>query len=224
MSQKERRGIVIDSLLIESLPEEKLDSGRIIPLREELDLIHRIQRDGLKAFGELYSHFFHPVFGLVYSRTNDPHRSEDIASETFARALDHIHGYRYNGSSISSWLNTIAYNIQINQDKTPQTNRNTELSRFEASDKSTTLPSIRHDEDVENRIVHNQDVQYMLDSLEELPGLKNAVLRLTFFEELHPDQIASRLGISSPYVRVTKYRALRDMRQKIEQKRQSAVQ
>jgi RNA polymerase sigma-70 factor (ECF subfamily) len=66
------------------------------------------------AFGEVFDHWYKPVFGYIMRRTADYDLSKDIAAETFLKAFLKIGAYKYRGVSLSAWLYRIATN-ELNQ-------------------------------------------------------------------------------------------------------------
>jgi len=62
------------------------------------------------AFGEVFDHWYKPVFGYIMRRTGDYDLSRDIAAETFLKAFLKIGGFRWRGISLSAWLYRIANN------------------------------------------------------------------------------------------------------------------
>src|ERR1700709_106531 len=66
------------------------------------------------AFGEVFDHWYKPVFGYIMRRTADYDLSKDIAAETFLKAFLKISGFQWRGISLSAWLYRIATN-ELNQ-------------------------------------------------------------------------------------------------------------
>ncbi len=77
---------------------------------EEREIMVRAQRD-LAAFAPLYEHYYRPVFGYCHRRLAHREAAADAASQTFARALAGIDGFR--SGSVPAWLFTIARNVVI---------------------------------------------------------------------------------------------------------------
>jgi len=62
------------------------------------------------AFGEVFDHWYKPIFGYIMRRTANYDLSKDIAAETFLKAFLKIGGFRWRGISLSAWLYRIATN------------------------------------------------------------------------------------------------------------------
>src|SRR5437016_2154611 len=80
---------------------------------EEKELLEKI-RANPKEFAVLFDLHYKKIFGYIFRRINDYDASRDIAAETFIKAFQKIHSFRWTGIAISSWLFRIATN-EINQ-------------------------------------------------------------------------------------------------------------
>ena len=80
---------------------------------QEKDIIKQAQKDP-QAFGAVFDEYYEPIFGYILKRVGNVHAAQDIASETFFKALDRLWQFKWRGLSISSWLYRIATN-EINQ-------------------------------------------------------------------------------------------------------------
>jgi RNA polymerase sigma-70 factor (ECF subfamily) len=75
-------------------------------------LVKQAQNGDMAAFGELFDRYFDMVFRFALVRMNgDRAQAEDIASETFVRALRRITSVSYQGRDIGAWFVTIARNL-----------------------------------------------------------------------------------------------------------------
>ena len=77
---------------------------------EERAIMVRAQRD-LTAFAPLYERYYRPVFGYCHRRLAHREAAADATSQTFARALAGIDGFR--SGSVPAWLFTIARHVVI---------------------------------------------------------------------------------------------------------------
>ena len=75
-------------------------------------LVKSAQDGDMAAFGELFDRYFDMVFRFALVRMNgDRAQAEDIAQETFVRALRRIGSVTYQGRDIGAWFVTIARNL-----------------------------------------------------------------------------------------------------------------
>ena len=81
------------------------------PLSEDRVLVERFQAGDPEAFAELYR-LHHPrVIRFVMQQVRNRHLAEDLAAETFTRALAALPQLNYCGRGLDGWLITIARNL-----------------------------------------------------------------------------------------------------------------
>ena len=66
------------------------------------------------AFAELYDRYFDPVYDFVTRMTRSRDEAEDIAQDTFLKAMNALGGLQ-KGASFKSWIFTIARNTALNR-------------------------------------------------------------------------------------------------------------
>ena len=72
-------------------------------------------RDGRQAaYRELVRRYERPIFSLIYRMVRNREQAEDLAQETFVKALHAIESYRPE-YKFSSWIFKIANNAAIDQ-------------------------------------------------------------------------------------------------------------
>lgn len=79
----------------------------------ELRAIERCQSGQLEDFALLYDRYVKKIYDFVYFKTFHRQTAEDIVSQTFMKALEHIGSYDAGKGNFSSWLYRIAQNSVI---------------------------------------------------------------------------------------------------------------
>src|SRR5579862_9633912 len=79
-------------------------------LKAERGLVERARHDPA-AFAELYERYVDAIYTFAYHRLRDTTHAEDVAAETFQRALEHIGRFEWRGVPFSAWLYRIASNV-----------------------------------------------------------------------------------------------------------------
>ncbi|HET7357466.1 MAG TPA: sigma factor, partial [Nocardioidaceae bacterium] len=104
------------------------DAGR--PCSSEADVAEANRLIGLvelarggdtEAFGLLYDHYHASVYRFVYYRVGSATIAEDLAAETFFRALRSMSTFRWQGKDFGAWLMTIARNLTADHYKAGRT-------------------------------------------------------------------------------------------------------
>ncbi len=159
-------------------------------------------------FAELYNEYFAKVFAYVYGRVQDREVSLDIVSDVFEKALVKVKSLR-SRDSFGSWLFTIARNevsSHWRKEKPAQ-----KAAREAAIEKE--LHS--QPKSPEDLLVHKERLAALATLVGGLPKREQEIIALKFDAELTNREIASVLSTSEVNVRVTIFRALRKLRDRM---------
>ncbi len=74
-------------------------------------LVERTLAGDRDAFAVLHRRYYARIFRLAVLRCGSASDAEDIASETFIRAITHLPSYRFQGESLFPWLSRICLNL-----------------------------------------------------------------------------------------------------------------
>ena len=150
------------------------------------------------AFGAFYDATAKQVLAFFYRRVVCPHVAADLASETFARALEHLRKFDPQKGSALSWLFGIAANLHLDWLRhgrvTDRARRRLGIARVAVDD--ATLEAIEASVD----LVPLREA--MRDALDDLtPTLREAVvLRVAY--GLPYAEVAEKLGVTIDTARV----------------------
>lgn len=81
------------------------------PQATDRQLVERTLAGDTQAFALLHRRYFARVYRLALYRCRSVQDAEDIASETFLRAIAHLPAFRFQGESLFPWLSRIASNL-----------------------------------------------------------------------------------------------------------------
>ena len=186
-----------DSDLAVSSEEDEADRERLIALVE-------LARTGDKdAFGLLFDHYHPSVYRFVYYRTRSQTLAEDLASETFFRALRSMNNFRWQGKDFGAWLMTIARNLTTDHFKAGRT-------RLE----QTTEDMGIHDataEGPETMVMASLTNEALLTSLQQLPKEQQECLIMRFLQGMSIAETAQVLGRSEGAVKQLQLRGVRNL-------------
>lgn len=73
-------------------------------------LIRAFKAGNREAFGRLYDSYAERIYRFHFSRTANRELAEDMTSETFRKALEHLSDFKERRGSFTSWIYTIARN------------------------------------------------------------------------------------------------------------------
>lgn len=172
-------------------------------LEQENQLVEEAKNNPQK-FTELYDRYFEQIYRYVYRRVNDQATAEDLVSQTFFDALSHIKSYQFRGYPFSAWLYKIAHNNVL---KWYRVNLRSNQVDIEA------VAELRSDENIVESAVVQQEKQGVMEVLGEMEYEERELIRLKYFEEVSNIEIGQIMGISANHVGVKLYRALKKLKQ-----------
>ena len=160
-------------------------------------------------FTDLYHQYFPKVFAYVYGRVQDKEISLDIVSDVFEKAFIKMRSLR-SPDSFGSWLFTIARNeVSSHWRKTKPAARAAQEAAWE-----TELHS--QPRGPEETVLHKERLASLSQLVRQLPRREQEIIALKFDAELTNREIANVLSTSEVNVRVTVFRALRKLRERLQ--------
>ena len=169
---------------------------------DENELIKKAITDR-EAFGQIVDIYYKEVLGYIYKRTFDKELSNDLAQETFLRALKYLRSYR-GKSPFVFWLLRIATNV-INNHYRKEIRKNNFLN---------TIKSFYYEK--ENNPEDQIDPEFVRRCISKLSLNEQAVITLTFFEHKSIKDTAFVIGKTVSATRRLYYRSLNDLRKIME--------
>jgi RNA polymerase sigma-70 factor (ECF subfamily) len=182
---------------------------------DERRLIEAAQQDRA-CFGDVYERYFELVYGYVARRVRNRAATEDLTSEVFRKALANIDRFKWTGAPFGAWLLRIASNVIADRAKR-QAKDGVRVDEpadtlLVARDASRTSESQQVQlEDAERRA-------WVIRQVDELPDAQRRVVRMRFAEEKSISEIAAELGRSEGAVKQLQFRALQNLRTKLDSK------
>lgn len=152
---------------------------------------------------QIYQENYPIVYGFLLSLCRDPALAEDLASETFLRAIQKIKSYD-GVCKPSTWLCTIAKNLYLNEKKRQR--------RFVHLD-DTEIPDAHC---FEEQVITNEQLRLILVTADQLQD----TYRQVFFMRINGlcfREIGEALGKTENWARVTYFRAKNMILQQLEE-------
>jgi RNA polymerase sigma-70 factor, ECF subfamily len=186
-----------DADLAASSAEDADVASRLIALVE-------LARNGDKdAFGHLYDHYQPSVYRFLYYRVGSMTLAEDLAAETFFRALRSMHSFRWQGKDFGAWLMTIARNLTADHFKAGRTRLEQTTEDMQTLDTTSEGPEIE--------VLSSLTNESLLRALGELPTEQRECLIMRFLQGLSIAETAEILGRSSGAVKQLQLRGVRNL-------------
>ena len=80
---------------------------------DDQSLIAKVAEGDRDALATLYERYVRRLYNYVYYRTHHRETAEDIVSEVFLRALEHISSFDSTRGNVSAWFHGIARNLIV---------------------------------------------------------------------------------------------------------------
>lgn len=157
-------------------------------------------------FERLYAEHANALFGFIVYRTGDRSLAEDVVADTFERALRGRRGFDRRKGSEKTWLYSIALNRLRDQARRSGAEERA-LGRFSSG-------SAEHDHAAAVERVEARET--VAQALEGLSDEEREAIALRFGGELTLKEIAKLTGEPMTTVEGRVYRALRKMRDSLE--------
>lgn len=186
-----------DSAQAVSSAENEADRERLIALVE-------LARGGDKeAFGQLFDHYHPSVYRFLHHRTRSQTLAEDLASETFFRALRSMNNFRWQGKDFGAWLMTIARNLTTDHFKAGRTRLELTTEDMGQLDDATEGP--------ENAVLASLSNEALMTALRELPKEQQECLIMRFLQGMSIAETAQVLDRSDGAVKQLQLRGVRNL-------------
>lgn len=173
------------------------------PPGDDRQLVEAAKQDPSR-FAELYELNFARVYAYIARRVGDRDAVQDLTSDVFHKALASIHSFEWRGVPFAGWLLRIAANMIADRSKRGAK----EVTGQEIPD----LPDLGKQPKVEEA---DQCARLFL-LVDQLPQDQRRVIGMRFAEEKSIREIAQALGRSEGAVKQLQFRALQNLRARME--------
>jgi RNA polymerase sigma-70 factor (ECF subfamily) len=146
-------------------------------------LIEQYKSGNADVFGQLYDKYFKPIYSFVYFRTSHKETAEDLTSQIFMKALEHLRNFSEAKGTFKSWLYRIARNTVIDHYRTSK--KDLDIDAIEDAHDSTDIPH-----EVEHRLL----LEKVRAQLAKLPDDQQELVTLRVYSGLSYKEIAAVIG------------------------------
>jgi RNA polymerase sigma-70 factor (ECF subfamily) len=167
------------------------------------DLVARAQAGNADAFGLLYDRYLDLVYRYIYYRVGGVALAEDLASETFLRALRRIDSFSWQGRDFAAWLVTIARNLIADHYKSGRYRLEiTTEDILEAAPPQTA-------DSPENQVLDSLTNETLLEAVKKLNPEQQECIVLRFLQGLSVSETALVMDKNDGAIKALQYRAVR---------------
>lgn len=172
-------------------------------LRNSTDdqLMTAVQRGNSNELGFLFERYQKPLYNFFLKLTGNRNAADDLIQDTFFKVMNYRHHYR-EGSNFRAWIYTIAYNLYKDHIRKHKVTLNIEEIADDLAAPNGT----------DQNILIREEKILVRRALDKLKGNKKQALVMSRFQDLRYEEISQILGISESAVKVTVFRALKELK------------
>jgi RNA polymerase sigma factor (sigma-70 family) len=157
----------------------------------------------MNDFEKIYNDYFKLVYKYLLFLTNNADISEDLAQETFYKAITKIHTFK-NKSKISTWLCQIAKNLLLNEVR-----HNKKIDIIPLSDNE----NLKNYYIVEDYIILNDEKRKLYNEIEKLDKTTRLVILYRIHGNLSFKEIGDLFNKSENWARTTFFRGKENLKE-----------
>ena len=157
----------------------------------------------MNDFEKIYNDYFKLVYKYLLFLTNNADISEDLAQETFYKAITKIHTFK-NKSKISTWLCQIAKNLLLNEVR-----HNKKINIIPLSDNE----NLKNYYIVEDYIILNDEKRKLYNEIEKLDKTTRLVILYRIHGNLSFKEIGDLFNKSENWARTTFFRGKENLKE-----------
>ena len=162
-----------------------------------------------ETFARLYDEYLDRVYRYIQYRVNNTQLAEDLTSTVFQKALTNFGKYSRDKAAFSTWLFSIARNAVIDHYRVSARRQTVPLDEVTVQASGALSP--------EAELERKDERQRLRESLAVLSEEEREIVQLKFGAELNNRQIGKMLGLSESNVGTRLYRAIRKMRDSLQE-------
>ena len=167
-----------------------------------------------EALVQLYEENYSKVARYVFVRIGNQAEAEDLASETFVKALKSLDSYQERGLPMEAWVFRIAHNLVVDHLRKVSKRQMVALDEVPIRDsRDSTDPEELAEIDIETG--------RLLKALEHLSPAQREVISLRFFSGLDSTECSKVLGKKPGAIREMQSAAIKTLRKVMDQGSQS---
>lgn len=175
--------------------------------KEIEDLVLKAQDGDQEAFAKIYDIFVDPIYRYVFYRVKSG-EAEDLVGTIFLKVWEHIRKYQSGQHSFSAWIFRIAHNLVIDHYRS--------VKDREFDDLDLNVPDMKREHNPIKMTESAMHQEVLKMALTKLKKPYQEILIHKFINDLSNPEIAQILRKSEGGLRILQFRALRALRQELQ--------
>lgn len=165
------------------------------------------------VFDDLYNQYHQDVFQFLFYMVKNREQAEDLVQEVYIRVLKSYH--RFEGkSSEKTWLFSIARNVAIDHFRKEKGWKQRLIDRFDFSAQQVKDETFPIPDEV---AILNEQIQQLYLCLDKCTTDQKMVIIMRYLQQFSISETASALGWTESKVKTTQHRAMKVLKNQMEQ-------
>jgi RNA polymerase sigma-70 factor (ECF subfamily) len=168
-------------------------------------------QDNNDVFEDVYNAYYDQIFKYLIKRTCDADEAYEICAETFVKAFESFHKFKWQGFSIKTWI----FRIANNQLKNSYRKKKHNIISLEPHHlESDSLAFDAHEElkELDALLESDQELHELSTAIKKLKSTQQEVLSSFYFSNLSHKEIAKSIDKSPGAVKAILFRAVTNLR------------
>lgn len=170
-------------------------------------LVAAAQDGDVESFGLIYDRYIETVHRYIYFRVGNRQLAEDLASETFLRALRRITSFTWQGRDFGAWLVTIARNLVADHFKSGRYRLEMATGEVLDVDREERAPEGNPEAMVCDKLTNRT----LLEAVSHLNDDQRDCIVLRFLQGYSVAETAGVMGKNEGAIKALQYRAVRTL-------------
>jgi RNA polymerase sigma-70 factor (ECF subfamily) len=176
-------------------------------MEKENSIIDDFSQGQETALASLFHQYSSPLLFFAKQYLKDESIAEEIVSDAFIKSWKHRTQF-VSIDNLKSFLYVVTKNACLNQLRhLARMPKNCDIADLESE--------LLADQDALSKIIRTELISQLYEQVELLPPLQREIFKLSFFEDLSTEEIATKLTILPSSVYMNKSRAINTLRKKL---------
>jgi RNA polymerase sigma-70 factor, ECF subfamily len=177
------------------------------------------------AFSVLHRRYYARIYRLALFRTRSATDAEDIAAETFVKAITHLASYRFQGTTLFPWLARIASNLVVDMTRRQSGMAAVSLDSTTSGQLRALIEGLPSSAPDPYALAERQETQALVrNAILGLPREQSEAVLLRYLGDLTLKEIADAMGKTEGAIKSLLHRALANLRHRLVEGEQEAAQ
>ena len=183
-------------------------AGTDLSPQEQQEIIEAFKEDP-KVFEKIYEFYYEMILRYLAKRSMSSELAYDLTADTFIKAYESFHKFKYRDISIKAWLYRIAINTLKNSYRRPPASALEEI----AEDNPHLITNIKEElENLDEALFGDERFRQLSDAVATLNSDYQNVLSLYYFSEMSQEDIGKTINRSTSAVKSMMHRAMENLR------------